>query len=231
MTIACGWYRAYRVEGLENEMKQQGLGLGAPQDSGVNAPEAPIKLIRGYLNEAQQTALLEEASAYPLSSPIIKIYGKQHAIPRAQVWFGNEGCDYLYSGLFIEALPWPKYARLLQQKLKRDFGLNANGVLVNRYADGSDSIGWHSDDEPEIANGSDIASVTLGATRDFFIRHKSSHHKINISLESGDLLLMQWPMQKEWEHSLPKRMKVMEPRLNFTFRTLVKDFHKEITMD
>ncbi len=212
-------------------MKQQGLGFDAPQGSSGHEMAPPIKLIRGYLNEAQQTALLEEASAYPLSSPIIKVYGRQHAIPRTQAWFGDEGCDYLFSGLFIRALPWPKYARLLQQKLKRDFGLNANGVLVNRYANGTESMGWHSDNEPEIAIGSDIASVTLGATRDFFIRHKSSHHKINISLESGDLLLMQWPMQNEWEHSLPKRMKVMEPRLNFTFRTLVKDFHKEITTD
>jgi len=222
-------------------MKQHGFGFAAPQgtstqntsaqDSGEHDLMPPIKLIRGYLSEAQQTALLEEADAYPLSRPVIKVYGKQHAIPRTQVWFGDEGCDYLYSGLFINALPWPKYARLLQQKLKRDFGLNANGVLVNRYADGNESMGWHSDDEPEIAIGSDIVSVTLGATRDFFIRHKSSHHKISISLESGDLLLMQWPMQKEWEHSLPKRMKVMEPRLNFTFRALIKDFHKQIAKD
>jgi len=210
-------------------MQQQGLGFDASQDSSGYELDPPIKLVRGYLNEAQQMALIEEASFYPLSSPIIKVYGKQHAIPRTQVWFGDEGCDYLYSGVFIKALSWPKYARLLQQKLKRDFGLNANGVLVNRYADGTDSMGWHSDDEPEIAIGSDIASVTLGATRDFFIRHKSTQTKIKLSLESGDLLLMHWPMQKEWEHSLPKRMKVMEPRLNFTFRTLVNDFHKEIT--
>jgi len=217
-------------------MKQQGLGFDAPQgssDDDLSRHEQlpPITLIRGYLNEAQQTTLLEEASAYSLSRPIIKVYGKQHAIPRMQVWFGDEGCDYLYSGLLIHALPWPKYARRLQQKLACDFGLSANGVLVNRYADGTESMGWHSDDEPEIAIGSDIASVSLGATRDFFIRHKSSHQKINISLESGDLLLMQWPMQREWEHSLPKRLKVKEPRLNFTFRTLVKDFHKEIAKD
>jgi len=201
-------------------MKQQGLGFDADQGSGGGEPQPPIKLVRGYLNEAQQSALLHEVEGYPLTSPVIKVYGKLHPIPRAQVWFGDEGCDYLYSGLFIKALPWPKYARRLQQKLKRDFGLNTNGVLVNRYADGSDSIGWHSDDEPEIAIGSDIASVTLGATRDFLIRHKTTGHKINISLKSGDLLLMQWPMQREWEHSLPKRMKVKEPRVNFTFRTL-----------
>lgn len=137
-------------------------------DRTAESASAPYTLIKGYLNEAQQQALLIEARQYPMSRPELVVYGKSHPIPRSQAWFADKGCDYFYSGLFIEALPWPKYADRLRQKLNRDFSLMSNGVLVNRYKNGAESMGWHSDDEKEIAPGSDIASVTLGASRDFF---------------------------------------------------------------
>jgi len=197
-------------------------------DHGLNKtgqPIPPITLVRGYLNAEQQLALMTESLTYPLSRPEIQVFGQFHAIPRQQVWFGDLGCDYLYSGLFIRALPWPKYAHKLREKLARDYGLASNGVLVNRYADGKDCMGAHSDDEPEIAHGSHIASITLGATRDFVLKHKHSQTKYNISLHSGDLLIMHWPMQNDWLHSLPKRLKIKEPRWNYTFRQLIVNFH------
>ncbi|MGS0682999.1 alpha-ketoglutarate-dependent dioxygenase AlkB family protein [Shewanella sp. 125m-7] len=218
-------------------MKQDNLGLDTPilsdiellQEETLSAstPDlAPCTLVKGYLNHAQQEALINEAKQYPFRQPEVQVYGKYHRIPRHQVWFADNGCDYFYSGLFIEALPWPKYAYKLRLKLAQEFGLNSNGVLVNQYMDGHDSMGWHSDDEKEIEPRSDIASVTLGASRDFFIRHKKTQQKISLSLDSGDLLIMHWPMQKEWQHSLPKRLKVTEPRLNLTFRRLIVGFHQ-----
>ncbi|AUD61544.1 2OG-Fe(II) oxygenase [Shewanella sp. Pdp11] len=197
-------------------------------DHGLNKTGQPIPLItlvRGYLNAEQQLALMTESQTYPLSRPEIQVFGQFHVIPRQQVWFGDLGCDYLYSGLFIRALPWPKYAQKLRDKLARDYGLASNGVLVNRYADGKDCMGAHSDDEPEIARGSHIASISLGATRDFVLKHKHSQTKHCISLHSGDLLIMHWPMQNDWLHSLPKRLKVKEPRWNYTFRQLIVNFH------
>jgi len=203
----------------KNIPHQQGDELGEAQW------RAPYRLIRGYLNQAQQQALLSEAASYQMTKPSLTLYGKSHLIPRSQIWFGDKGCDYFYSGLFIEAQPWPKYAEKLRQKLNRDFDLLSNGVLVNHYRDGNESMGWHSDDEPEIAPGSTIASITLGASRDFFIRHKVSKDKAVLTLKSGDLLLMDWPMQQQWEHALPKRKRVTQKRINYTFRTLIADFH------
>ena len=87
-------------------------------------------------------------------------------------------------------------------------------------------MGWHSDDEKEIKSGTDIASVTIGASRDFFIRHKQTLDKQCLHLESGDLLIMHWPMQSDWEHSLPKRLKVEQPRVNYTFRCLIANYHQ-----
>ncbi|MCS6177220.1 alpha-ketoglutarate-dependent dioxygenase AlkB family protein [Shewanella baltica] len=204
---------------------QLSLSMAEQGSKKAEQPTPPITLVRGYLNAEQQAALMKEAQTYPLSRPEIQVFGQFHAIPRQQVWFGDSGCDYLYSGLFIRALPWPKYAHKLREKLARDYGLASNGVLVNRYADGKDCMGAHSDDEPEIAHGSHIASITLGATRDFVLKHKHSQTKYSISLHSGDLLIMHWPMQNDWLHSLPKRLKVKEPRWNYTFRQLIVNFH------
>lgn len=187
---------------------------------------APYTLIRGYLNQAQQQALLIEAKSYPMTRPELTVYGKSHPIPRSQVWFADKGCDYFYSGLFIEALPWPRYAEKLRLKLIRDYSLMSNGVLVNCYRDGTESMGWHSDDEKEIESGSDIASVTVGASRDFFIRNKLTKEKTVLTLNSGDLLIMHWPMQQHWEHALPKRMRVKQTRINYTFRKLIVGFHQ-----
>lgn len=160
-------------------MKQQNLSLdgfdpfssATTDERGVQTPSIrePITLINDYLNVSQQTALLRESSAYPFQSPEIEVYDQRHKIPRSQVWFADPYCDILYSGLRVKALSWPKYAGKLRQKLQRDFNLLFSGVLVNHYADGKASMGWHSDNELEFAKGSDIASVTLGASRDFVI--------------------------------------------------------------
>lgn len=208
----------------EARVRQPSLDL--EEQAQASQSSVPFTLVEGYLSMAQQQALWQESLDYPFNRPHIQVFGQSHAIPRSQVWFGDKGCDYRYSGLFIEALPWPKYAQRLQAKLAREWRLNSNGVLVNRYQDGQESMGWHSDDEPEIAPGSDIASVTLGASRDFLLRHKQTKQKISLSLHSGDLLIMHWPMQAYWQHSLPKRLRVKQTRLNYTFRQLTPNFHQ-----
>ncbi|MFQ6372153.1 alpha-ketoglutarate-dependent dioxygenase AlkB family protein [Shewanella sp. YIC-542] len=192
---------------------------GTPFDS------PPMLLVRDYLNKAQQQALWHEARHYPLRQPQVTVFGQSHPIPRRQVWFADDGCDYLYSGLLVRAQPWPKYVARLRQKLWRDWQFSSNGVLVNHYANGQECMGWHSDNEAEIQPCSDIASITLGAARDFVIRHRRTGEKLTLLLASGDLLLMRWPMQQHWQHALPKRLKVKSPRVNFTFRLLQPGFH------
>ncbi len=218
------------------DMKQESLGLEGfgelseeslhihEQSVDVKCLGVPVTLISGYLNFEQQQALLKEAARYPFESPEIAVYGRRHKIPRSQAWFADSNCDTFYSGLLVKAQQWPKYANRLRQKLQRDFNLLSNGVLVNHYGDGTESMGWHCDNEPEFVTGSDIASLTLGAARDFVVRHKQTQEKITFSLKSGDLLIMHWPMQEEWEHALPKRMKVTEPRINYTFRQIIPGF-------
>ena len=185
----------------------------------------PITLIKGFLSANQQRILMNEVDQYPLERVEIEVYGKKHLIPRTQAWFGDKGCDYRFSKLKISPLPWPRVLSRLREKLDVVCQFDSNAVLVNHYANGQDCMGWHSDDEPEIVEGSAIASLTLGACRDFIVRHKQTQTKVNFALESGDLLIMHSGMQQTWQHALPKRLKVNDPRVNFTFRQITPFFY------
>ena len=81
-------------------------------------------------------------------------------------------------------------------------------------------MGWHSDDEKEIVTDSSIASLSIGIDRKFSFKHKVTKEKIDCLLESGSLLEMKGAIQKNWWHALPKSKKVIEPRINLTFRLM-----------
>jgi len=68
-----------------------------------------------------------------------------------------------------------------------------------------------------------IASVSFGAARDFVLRHNLDRsRKISTTLSAGDVLIMAGTMQEHWQHSIPKRKGVTEPRINLTFRRIVE---------
>lgn len=188
--------------------------------------EMPWRHVTGYLTVKQQQLLMAEAQYYPFERPTLNVFGKQHIIPREQVWFADDGCDYLYSGLMIRATAWPHYLLRLRAQLEHAFAQPFNGVLVNHYRNGLDKMGWHSDDEPEMVPNSVVISITIGASRDFDIRHKQRAEKHRIALASGDMLIMQPQMQQDWMHGLPQRKRLAAPRLNFTFRQLIPYYHQ-----
>jgi len=152
----------------------------------------------------------------------ISLYGKTHDVPRLSSWVADEGLDYGYSNMTMKALPWCKTLLQIKQKIEQASSDTYNSVLLNYYRDGQDSNGWHSDDEPELGRNPAIASLSLGAPRDFHLRHKSGNFKReSINLEHGSLLLMTGTTQHYWQHHIPKRAKA-GPRLNLTFRTIKK---------
>ncbi len=151
----------------------------------------------------------------------IKVYGRYVKEPREVAFYGNRGVQYSYSGQRLNACEWLPIFRELKDSLDLKLGTYYNSVLVNRYRDGHDYMGWHSDNEKELGKNPIISSVSFGSPRDFILRLKKDHtQKIKIHLKNGDLLVMGDLIQDLWEHSLPKRLKVTEARLNLTFRTI-----------
>ena len=100
-------------------------------------------------------------------------------------------------------------------------GRTFNSCLLNLYHTGEEGMAWHSDDEKTLEPDGAIASLSLGAERKFSFRHRKTRETISLQLEPGSLLVMHGATQTHWMHALPKTKKVMVPRVNLTFRTMV----------
>lgn len=146
----------------------------------------------------------------------VVVYGKRHLQPRLTAWYGEAG--YTYSGLRLEALPMTPLLELLRGAVEAATGHRYNSVLLNYYRDGADSMGMHSDDEPELGPQPVIASLSYGASRTFTLRHKASKRSLKFELGDGNLLLMGGALQHHWLHGINKTAKPTGARLNLTFR-------------
>lgn len=113
----------------------------------------------------------------------------------------------------------PPILNELKQRIEHATDAKYNFVLVNFYANGQDSIAFHSDDEHWLGDQPCIASLSLGAERDFHMKNKSNENlKQNFTLNSGDLIVMRGKTQHAWLHSVPKRTTQLSGRINITFR-------------
>jgi alkylated DNA repair dioxygenase AlkB len=151
----------------------------------------------------------------------IKLFGREIDSPRLSSWIGNEGASYVYSNTRFEPRPWLLSLTVLRQEIGTVAEEHFNSVLANLYRDGRDSMGWHCDDEPELGLSPVIASLSLGATRRFCLKHKRAGSKsFALELSHGSLLVMRGATQKNYRHALPKTAKPMGERINLTFRRI-----------
>ena len=146
----------------------------------------------------------------------ISIAGRTTKIPRLTCWMG--AAAYSYSGVRNEPRPAPPTIATLQDRLPRQTGAAYNSCLANLYRDGQDSIGYHSDDEPELGPRPTIASISLGARRRFTIKHRHTGQRWELDLGAGDLLVMTEESQADYRHAVPKTRRPIGPRMNLTFR-------------
>ncbi len=178
-----------------------------------------IELYNNFISDYSLFEILKEQT--PWKQDRITLYGKEHNQPRLTQWYGDPNKEYVYSGIKMKPLPWTSLLNLLKKDIKNIFNLEFNSVLLNLYRNGEDTVGWHSDNEPELGSNPIILSLSLGEERDFMLRNKNMNQKLKINLENGSVLIMSGLTQKNWEHSLPRRKKVKNPRINLTFRNII----------
>jgi alkylated DNA repair dioxygenase AlkB len=148
------------------------------------------------------------------------IFGKLRVTKRKMAWYGDVGAEYRYAGISRTPIAWTPALQELKKITESICGTHFNSCLLNLYHNGSEGMGWHSDDEPELVSGGTIASLSLGAERRFYFRHRRTGEKIVTNLEHGSLLLMKGQTQYNWVHQLPVMKRVMAPRINLTFRQI-----------
>jgi alkylated DNA repair dioxygenase AlkB len=154
--------------------------------------------------------------------PAITLFGRTVPVPRLTAWMGDAA--YSYSGIVNQPIPWPSALAAIRARLERELGVNFNSCLANLYRDGSDSMGFHSDDEPELGPEPTIASISLGARRRFVLRHRVSQERWSWDLGAGDLLVMRDESQRDYAHAVPRTARRVGPRMNLTFR----EFHPSL---
>lgn len=160
-------------------------------------------------------------AALPWQQPLVRVYGRSHPTPRLTCWVADPGCRYRYSGFQQEITPWTPELEALRGLLLELLGVRFNSLLLNRYRDGGDRMGWHSDDEPELDDQAPIASLSLGVGRALRFRERQGREpSFALQLEDGDLLVMDPPTQHHWQHALPPRARVVAERINLTFRVI-----------
>ena len=195
-----------------------------PRDSHrLQLPDADLRYCEGFLPDSPSlyARLLQEID---WRQDTITLYGRPVLIPRLNAWYGDPGAHYSYSGLALQPLPWTPALRDIKGRVESLLGESFNSALVNLYRDGRDSVSWHSDDEYELGDEPLIASVSLGATRRFSLRHRhdKSLDTVHLDLQDGSLLVMAGATQRHWSHQVPKTRAAVGGRINLTFRRILR---------
>ena len=172
-----------------------------------------------YIANFTDVTMDELREAIEFEHRSVRVYGKVHPQPRLTAWYAP--VEYTYSGLTWPARELPPLLERLRREVEEYAEVELPTVLANLYRNGTDKVGWHSDDEPLFGADPVIASLSFGATRTFQMRRKADRtNKMSFELENGSLLIMPRGTQPHWEHALPVRKRVSKPRINLTFRSL-----------
>ena len=152
----------------------------------------------------------------------IKIFGKTLDQPRLTAYYGEGHPYYAYSNIKLQPIPFTPILLSIKNKIEALTLEKFNGVLLNYYRNGDDSMGWHADDEKELGTNPVIASLSFGASRNFQLQHSldKSISKATIVLNDASLLIMKGVTQHFWKHQIPKQ-KNKGPRINLTFRKII----------
>jgi len=170
----------------------------------------------------------------------ILIHGNYRYIPRSQVAYGEPKTFYSFSGITVHTRNWnnrgtlEKILRKLVYKLYEYTGIRFNFVLINRYATGKQYIGYHSDDEKNLDDDICIAGISFGAERTMeFLDRKTNTKYKEIILQSGSLIQLKDPTNKNYKHGIPKEFRCTTPRISLTFRKMKveNDPYKTIQLD
>ena len=150
----------------------------------------------------------------------VNVFNRMVDQPRLTAWYGDEGKTYSYSGTFLTPMPWTETLATMRETVARISGSMFNSVLANLYRDGNDGVGWHADNERELGTNPVIASVSLGATRRFDLKHRDTGELVRVDLPDGSLLVMSGETQHKWVHRIAKTKKMCGERINLTFREI-----------
>jgi len=198
------------------------LTLNEPPMNGISLHDP------SFLPRSDADRLFDDLLDLPWKRHTMKMYGKEIPMPRLYQWFGLTPTIYREA---VTPIDWTPTTLEIQERVRQRLGIVFNSLNVNYYRDGKDHIGWHSDDEKEGRWDFPIASVSLGAAREFQTCPYNGNGKAKrrlhkdfgtpdppVVLEHGSLVVMPAGSQEFFVHRLKKGNG--GARINLTFRMM-----------
>lgn len=191
-------------------------------DHRLDLPQSDIRYMPHFLSKNEADGLFQcFLSTINWRQDDITIFGKTYPQPRLTALYGVNGKTYSYSNITMQPTPFTDELQWVKSQIEKECDTVFTTCLLNLYRDGSDSNGWHADDEKELGVNPVIASLSLGQERFFHLRQKKDKSlKTKLLLENGSLLLMQGETQHQWQHQIAKTARKIGPRINLTFRVI-----------
>ncbi|MFK7957965.1 MAG: alpha-ketoglutarate-dependent dioxygenase AlkB [Lysobacterales bacterium] len=200
----------------------------------IDLPGAQLRFDPVALSKPQADRWFEHLSdTIDWQEESIKMFGKTIKVPRQVAWYGDPQARYRYSGVMHEPIAWSEVLADIKHWVGECCGHSFNSMLANLYRDGSDAMGWHADNEPELGEEPVIASLSLGAQRRMRFRpsirpidrgdttlDRRGQQTFHLDLTHGSLLVMQGQTQHQWQHAISRTRRPVGPRINLTFRQI-----------
>ena len=195
------------------------LGDGTP----LNLPGAKLRYYESFFNKKEAgNYFIEILNTTTWKQDKIKVYGKTYMQPRLTALYANNALPYSYSGIKMHPEKMTHILSEIQNRIHKVSNNIFTTVLINQYRNGSDSNGWHADNEKELGKNPIIASVSSGSDRFFHLKHREQKElRFKILLKSGSLFFMEGETQTHWLHQIAKTSQPVGTRINLTFRRII----------
>lgn len=199
------------------------FNTSSPQETNLLPYDGTVNYYGSVFNKEKADYYLEQLlSTIEWKNDEAVIFGKLITTKRKVAWYAEEPFEYTYSNITKRALPFTKELLALKTITEQRTGETYNSCLLNLYHDGNEGMAWHSDAEKDLKKDGAIGSLSFGATRKFAFKHKQTKETVAVILEHGSLLVMKGTTQTHWLHRLPPTKLAKTPRVNLTFRTIVR---------
>ena len=147
----------------------------------------------------------------PWRSELRVMYQREVRVPRLVCWYAAE-----------QALPHPALGEaraMLNVHYRAELGEDFVTAGLCLYRSGADSVAWHGD---TIGRGAHtdtmVAILSVGEARALLLRPRTGGPSTRFPLGHGDLVVMGGSCQRTWEHSIPKTVRPVGPRISIQFR-------------
>lgn len=151
--------------------------------------------------------------------PEIFVYGRMCEQPRDIQFRSDVSKGYFYSGQCAEAQPLTAELKQILAWANALVGASFNGILINRYVNGTKHVGAHADSEAGLDQNAGVLAISHGVDRIFRIRDKVTKKIVkDVTARQGEAIQMRGDFQSTFLHEIPKQATIREERISFTFR-------------